>query len=331
MPVDAVRHAQHARSSAADVDGRVPAVGDDDAPADHDVVDVGCRRPRTPPCRGRARPRPAVRTESRRTVVRSARAPGVDAAAVGPPEAGMTVVSSPSRSSDGRVVAAHARRSPAARRARRPGPPRGGRSRRGSRCRASGRAPASRSSSRRPDAVGEVALRGRAEAARAAGATEQAEVRAGDVRGVHRREPLAQGAGVGEQLGRREAELGHAPARSRPAAPTRGRAARRRARRPTRDDLDAGRVDGAHGVDRRADSHAVAVLQSPCSRRPTPAASPSEKRRWAGVELDADAALQVAGVEQGDAQAGFAQRRRSTRRPSRSASSYGTPPGPWWR
>ena len=62
-------------------------------------------------------------------------------------------------------------------------------------------------------------------------------------------------------------------------------------------------------------------------RRPRVGASPSENRRCVGVELDADAAAEVARVEQRDADARPRRRRRSSASPIAFGSAYGAPPG----
>ena len=90
----------------------------------------GGRRPRSPRTRrspsASSAPAPAVRTESRRIVVRSAGAPGRDAPGVGPAEAGVAVRRR-HRQQRRRRRGAPACPTPGARRARRPGPPRAGR------------------------------------------------------------------------------------------------------------------------------------------------------------------------------------------------------------
>ena len=82
-----------------------------------------------------------------------------------------------------------------------------------------------------------------------------------EVGGVDRGEALAERAGAVEQPGRRAAVARPGTARSRPAARTRGRAAARRAPRPTPPRPRSRRVDGAHGVDRRADPRTSSVVQ----------------------------------------------------------------------
>ena len=179
-------------------------------------------------------------------------------------------------------------------------------------------APASRERAHPADAVGEVALGRRAEAAARARAAEQAHVGVVEVGGVHRGEARRQRAGVGEQRRRRapvggEARLvlgrllGHVgvqrpvalggPRRDRP-PPPRGR---RRARCGSR--RRCGRRRSSSSASTRS-AHASAL--------------PSEKRRCAPSGWRPDPAVQVAGVEQRDPDAGLARPRRSAPGPSRS-------------
>ena len=169
-------------------------------------------RPRCPPAHG-------VEPERREVGERARR----EAAASGQPERGVAA-------GRGGVEQAaprggrRGRRSRAARRAPPRAPPRTGRSPHGSRSRR--RAPRRvREPSRRADAVGEVALGGRAEAAPSRRAAEQRDVVVGQVRRVDRGEARAERAGVGEQRGRRDARGRRGSPRSPSAARRRGRAA----------------------------------------------------------------------------------------------------------
>ena len=99
--------------------------------------------------------------------------------------------------------------------------------------------------------------------------------------------------------------------------------------RPRRHHLDGRWIDGAHRVDGRADSNRRPVLQGRCSRRPAARVAVGEAALRL-IEVDVDAALQVAGVEQRDAQSRLGGR-GDQRCAITLGSSYGTPSGPWWR
>ena len=149
------------------------------------------------------------------------------------------------------------------------------------------------------DAVGEVALGGRAEAGGHARAAEQRDVVVGQVRRVDGGEALRQRAGVGQQPGRRAAVrreallvllrlLGDVGVQRPP-------------RRPLRDGARRRRVDRAHAVDRRADARGRALLERVHALGPGAGVGVAEAR---------DAAVQVARVEQRDADARVGGRRQ---------------------
>ena len=132
---------------------------------------------------------------------------------------------------------------------------------------------------RRADAVGEVALGGRAEAAGRPRLAEAAEVGVGEVGGVDRGEALAERPGLGEQRRRgRAVRARHASFSAgcsetwacSGAARSRAQAATRRGRR----------VDRADAVDRGADPR-PARSASRSTRSAQASALPSEKRRCA--------------------------------------------------
>ena len=240
----------------------------------------------------------------------------LDAPGVGPADAGVAVGRRhPQQCRRRRGCRAAA--TPGARRARRRGPPRAGRSRRGSRCRASG---GRRRRAARPSA--RCRRRGRARSSgrcsRSSGRSRAGRRRRREVGGVDGREALVQRAGRGEEPDRRARRGRRCTARSRPAAPTRGRAAARRAAAHAATTGDVIGCDGAHRVDGRADARRAAPACSRSTRGgPLLDASPSENRRCTAVELDAGAAVQVAGVEQRDADAGIGRGGDQRRRPSR--------------
>ena len=135
---------------------------------------------------------------------------------------------------------------------------------------------------RAPDAVGEVALGGRAQAAMASPLAEQADVLARDVGEVHGREPLRERSGVGEHRRR-------APAVGRDACLVLGRllgdvrVQRPVATlRPSGDHRGGLRVDRADAVDRGAGPGARPRSPRSSTRSAQAAALSSPKRSWSG-------------------------------------------------
>ena len=212
---------------------------------------------------------------------------------------------------------ARARRSPGARRARPPAPPRACRSPRGSRV----------PSARPAPGVGERAAPGRCRRrgrARSSGTDSSSgrrrrarRVGVGEVGGVHGGEARAERAGVGEHGGRRVAvgaEAGLVLGR------LLGDVGVERALalgRPLGDGRARLRVDRADAVDRGADPRAGRVGELGDALGPGRGVAVARSARWTALRRLGDAAVQVAGVEQGDADPGLARRRRSSPRPSR--------------
>ena len=264
------------------------------------------------------------------TVVRSASAPARDAAAVRPAEAAVAVDRGHRQQppADGCPAAT----TPAARRARRPAPPRTGRSPHASRCRGQSQ-PGVAQRSGRADSVGQVALGRRADAARRS-RRDRSTATSPTSRWVAwtAREPLAERTRGVRAARRACTRARRGTPRSPPAARTRGRAARRRARRPRgarrrsppdrrRERSGRPRRSGAGVRRRRAPSTALgprlgrAVGEAPLHGRS--AATPKP-------------ALQVAGVEQGDADAGVVGGVEQ-RRPISFGVGVWRPAGSWWR
>ena len=170
----------------------------------------------------------------------------------------------------------------------------------------------------RADAVGEVALGRRAEAAAAASAAERGDVGVGEVGGVDGGEALAERSRLGEDLGRRRAVGGEtglvlggllgdvgvqrAPGGARP----------RRRRRGTRRARPRGRCGSRRRpARRRRPSSSLDALG------PGGGVAVGEAQLRLGQRL-ADAAVQVARVEQGDPDPRLAPRRRAA--PGRARS-----------
>ena len=195
-----------------------------------DVADVGCRRGEHGDLEGvvGARRRQCARSRARSSSGRRARRPRCARRRASRGWRGRA--RSPSAAATPRR-GCRARRRPAARRARRRAPPRAGRSRRASRCRASA-GPRRRAVAR----AARCRRRGRARSSgrgstSTAGRAEQVDVGRRSTwvawTAVNRRSSAPR---VGEQLRSACGRRRRGTARSRPAAPTRGRAAGRRAR-----------------------------------------------------------------------------------------------------
>ena len=157
----------------------------------------------------------------------------------------------------------------------------------------------------RANAIGEVALGRRTETDSAPSAPQQLEVAVGDVRGMDRREARREGACLGEYPGGAQAVCGEAVLVLGWLLGDVG------VKRPgslgcERRHLGGGlRVDGADAVDRGADPRPVTGLDLVHPLRPVLGAAIGEPKLDA-LRLPADPAVQVTGVEQGDANPGLA-------------------------
>ncbi len=233
--------------------------------------------------RVRLAPLPASRTESSPTVTRSAIAPGSIRPASGQP---MRAVAPLGRGAAAAAAAPWWPRSPVTSRSS-SSIARISSKRSMTACESepsARRAPAVGDRRRRPDAVGEVALGRRAEAAGAAALAEQPEVVVGEVGEVDRGEALVRARPASaSSVGRADAVRRAGRPRSRPAARRRGReAAARRSRAQRRHRGGRVGIDGADAVDRGADPRARAqVAELLHALGPGARASPSEKRRCA--------------------------------------------------
>ncbi len=183
---------------------------------------------------------------------------------------------------------------------------------------------------RRPDPVGQVPFGGGADAAPRAGAGQDGQVLVAQVGGVHGGEPIAQGAVVGQDPGRVEAVGGAALLVLGRLLAEVGVQGSGGAVGPRRDHLDGHRVDRPHRVDGRPDPARVGRPQLVDPRRPrrrVPVAEPPLHRVQNGAE---GAGVEVAGVEEGQAEAGGLGGG-----PDGLAHlvgvGVGRPSGPWWR